>query len=181
MNQILEFCSVLCSLLYLYFASKKNATAWIFGSIASFLSVILFYRIQLHSSFILNIIYFFMGIAGYFNWKLIESNKPFKYHYHLLKHLFFIPLIIGTYILTLYIFKEYFITNSQKFDLFLSIFSVIATFLEIKKDRACWWYWIAINIGFTFLYFSQSLPYYGTLMGIFCLFSIYALYQWRHN
>lgn len=122
-----------------------------------------------------------MGIAGYFNWKLIETEKPFKYHYHLFKHFLLIPVIIGLFFILQYLFQNHFLTFNQKFDLFLSIFSVLATFLEIKKDRACWWYWISINIGFTVLYSSQSLPFYSALMLIFAVFSAYALYQWRDN
>jgi len=180
-NQILELSAFFSSLIYLFFASKKRAKAWIFGSIAALLSVILFYRIQLNSSFILNVIYFFMGIAGYFNWKLIENEKPFKYHYQPLKHVLLSLAMFGIFVIIQNIDVIYFKTSFQKIDLFLSLFSVLATFLEIKKDRACWWYWISINIGFTVLYWSQSLPFYSALMSIFTVFSVYALYQWKHN
>ncbi|MES2617507.1 MAG: nicotinamide mononucleotide transporter family protein [Bacteroidota bacterium] len=181
MPAYLEILSVAFSFLYLFFAIKQNALAWIFGIIASLLAIRLFYDNNNWGSIILNGVYVLQGIFGFLQWRFFEKNRSSNYYTPINYHLIFIffTLLSGTCIIVL--FPSYLPTISNKIDVYLAIGSVLATFLEIRKDISCWYYWITLNLGFTFLYLYQGLNLYAILMLVLGIFSVWALKEWTRH
>lgn len=155
--------------------------AWIFGIIASLLAIRLFYDNNNWGSIILNGVYVLQGIFGFLQWRFFQQNRPAAYYTPLSYHWFFIfiTLLSGTCIVLF--FPAYLPDISNKIDVYLAIGSVLATFLEIKKDISCWFYWITLNIGFTILYLYQGLNLYAILMLVLGIFSIWALKEWTRH
>jgi len=182
---IIEILSVLLTLIYLYFAAKKNASAWIFGVVASILGAYMFFEQHLPGSAVLNIVYGVQGIIGYINWKKFISDKQPAYDLKWTSHIFW---ILSCIMLSLLVFKGLMMLDYHDFlyaDILLAMGSIVATSLEIRKDTSCWWYWMVCNIAYATLYLWQSLQtgqtlyLYALLMLGLAIFSYAAKRAWE--
>lgn len=170
-------------LIYLYFAVKRNPVAWIFGLSASVLSTLLFYQQNLFGSMMLNIIYGLQAVIGYWHWKWLQPDRRPAFRTNLMRHLALVLLcFMAAYGLNKYLnnagFREFIY-----WDILLALGSITATFLEIRKDTACWIYWIICNAAYSVLYFtiSGSMMLYAFLMLFLAVFSGFALRTWMRS
>lgn len=175
---VLEILSVCCNFLYLYFAIKQKPVAWLFGIIASISSYFLFRALHLNGSAILNIVYAIQGIFGFTQWQFIQKNNTPRFRLKLKEHLFLIALTIIAFLIISLVFKSHIHTRAALIDLLLAMLCILTTFLEIKKETACWYYWISLNAMYTVLYTYQNLYGYAFLMFALGIFSIWALKEW---
>lgn len=178
---VIEITSVILNLLYLLFAIRQHSGAWIFGIVASFLSMFLFYKNQYWGSVCLNGIYVLQGLFGFFQWQFYLKKTLPSFRISLQQHLLILAGIAALFTLILYISGFSTFHLYIKLDILLSIASIVATFLEIKKDISCWYYWIVLNLCFTLLYSLQHLYLYAGLMLILGVFSVFALREWKKN
>lgn len=183
---LLEILSVAFVLVYLYYASMQKTLAWIFGVLASVLSAIYFWQLQLYGSSVLQWFYILQGLNGFFTWLYFESNRKasrrYSFTYHIIALLVILSVSVGIY---------FFIKSSSfgaykgynYFDILFALGSIWATQLETKKDIVCWDYWIACNLGYTALYIYQSFQgesmyFYSALMLLLAVFSYWARRKW---
>ena len=75
---LLEIGAVVMILLYMFYAAKQQAIAWLFGIAASVLSVFLFYFQHYWGSLFLNLVYCVQGVLGYLNWKFVVAGKQVR-------------------------------------------------------------------------------------------------------
>ncbi len=175
---VLEILSVCCNFLYLYYAIKQKPRAWLFGVAASISSFFLFYGHHLNGSAMLNIVYAIQGIFGFMQWQFIQKNNYPSFRLKLKEHLFLIAFTLSIFAILLLSLKSHFQSRAMQLDLLLALFCILTTFLEIRKETACWSYWISLNALYTVLYSYQNLYGYAVLMFALGLFSIWALKEW---
>ena len=190
----LEISSVLCVLAYLYLVSKQRPNAWILGGIASLLSVIFFIQQHLYASAILNGIYALQAIKGYVNWTRKFADLQVAYRLSLRAHLLFVFFFIALAFFFQFQFgmvhfssiQTKYSFNAVYLDILFGIVGIWATFLEIRKELSCWWYWMFSNLAYAILYGLQSAQgqamfVYTCLMFFLFLFSVYVFYRWRQG
>jgi nicotinamide mononucleotide transporter len=181
----IEILSVVLTLVYMYFAARKKATGWIFGIAASLLSAFLMYRQALVGSAALNIVYALQGIFGYVNWKGAMAYRQPSYRLSWVYHVVWVSACVLFSFLLYRLFIAMGFMEFVYLDIFLATGCILATFLEIRKDTSCWWYWMAFNVAYASLYWWQSytsgksLYIYGMLMLGLAVFSFFALKQWE--
>jgi nicotinamide mononucleotide transporter len=64
-------------------------------------------------------------------------------------------------------------------DAFSTIFSFIASYLEVHRILSAWFFWMGINLFSIWLYFDRGLLIYAALMVLYFALSIYGYIQWR--
>lgn len=175
----IEIISVFFTLLYILFAIKQRPIAWIFGIFGALLSVYFFYKNSYYGSATLNIIYTLQGLLGYFQWRFYLKRKIPGFSLSFIKHIGLIIIVIAVFISVITFFREQYLHTMLRIDILLAIGSILATFLEIRKETSCWYYWIILNIGYAILYAHQHMYLYATLMLILGIFSIIALKEWK--
>ncbi len=175
---VLEILSVCCNFMYLYFAIKQEPKAWLFGIAASISSFFLFYLLNLNGSAGLNIVYALQGLFGFLQWQFIKKYAASAFKLKIKEHLFLIGFTLIVFLISLLALKFYKLNNIAKLDVLLALLCVLTTFLEIKKETACWYYWIVLNSLYTVLYSYQGLYGYALMMFGFGVFSIWALKEW---
>ena len=183
---LLEIASVLLLFVYMYFAYKQRSIAWLFGIAGSFLSVVLFFNQGFYGSMLLNLIYVIQGFLGYFEWKWKSPNLIPAYKLSLKNH---ILIVLVSSILTKGLIQMSVVFEYDEFnyiDILLALLSITATYLEIKKDISCWWYWIFCNLSYTVLYLNLNkqespLYLYSSLMLALAVFSWYAKMEWTSH
>ena len=174
--QIEESFAVFFSVIYVILAAKENIWCWPAALISVSLYIYICYQAQLYPETGLQIFYFLMAIYGYIVWNKSDTEKIKEWSE--IKHLTiiltgaFLTFLIGFY------FAEY--TNSKKpiVDSFTTVFSVIATYMVIRKVLENWLYWIVIDIVSVYLYFSRGLHLTSLLFICYSIIALYGYFSW---
>ena len=173
---IIESIAVLFSILYVILAVKENIWCWGAALISVSLYIYICFSAQLYPETGLQIFYFIMAIIGYYMWN--KENKEEIKEWSEIKHLL---IILSGAILTFFMgfyFSTY--TNSQMpiIDSFTTVFSIIATYMVIKKVLGNWLYWIVIDAVSVYLYFNRDLHLTSLLFIAYTIIAIFGYFSW---
>jgi len=173
---IIESVAVLFSILYVILAAKENIWCWAAAIISVSLYVYIFYTVQLYPETGLQIFYFIMAIVGYYMWN--KQDKERIKEWSETKHLLIILFgAIFTFFMGFY-FSTY--TDSQMpiIDSFTTVFSIIATYMVIKKVLRNWLYWIVIDAVSVYIYFNRDLHLTSLLFVAYTIIAVFGYFAW---
>lgn len=183
MNFYLELFAILFGLAYLFFLIKEQIICWLFGILSSIISVFLFYKTGLYSEAILYVYYVLIGIYGFTHWSTyIKKDKNFPIT-DLPVSTYLFLIILGEILALIlgYTFNTYTDASVPYLDAHTTIFSFIASYLEVKKYLSSWKFWIVINGVSIVLYVGKDLNLYTALTVIYLIFSIVGYKQWKEK
>ena len=177
---IIEILAVIFSIIYVILAARQNILCWMFAALSVILFIYICYSANLYAETCLQVFYLYMAAYGYHNW----GNNEKKFNYYQLSATHHILIIISGAIFTFLIgfyFTTY--TNSEMpiIDAFTSVFSVIATFMVIKKVLENWLYWIIIDIMSIYLYFSKDLHLTSMLFAVYTIIAFFGYFSWLNR
>ena len=173
---IIESVAVLFSVVYVILAAKENIWCWAAAIISVSLYVYIFYTVQLYPETGLQIFYFIMAIVGYYMWN--KQDKERIKEWSETKHLLIILFgAIFTFFMGFY-FSTY--TDSQMpiIDSFTTVFSIIATYMVIKKVLGNWLYWIVIDAVSVYIYFNRDLHLTSLLFVAYTIIAVFGYFAW---
>ena len=173
---IIESVAVLFSILYVVLVAKENIWCWAAALISVSLYIYICFFAQLYPETGLQVFYFIMAIIGYYMWK--KENKEEIKEWSEIKHLLIILLgAILTFFMGFY-FSTY--TDSQMpiIDSFTTVFSIIATYMVVKKVLGNWLYWIVIDAVSVYLYFNRDLHLTSLLFIAYTIIAIFGYFSW---
>jgi nicotinamide mononucleotide transporter len=173
---IIESIAVFFSILYVLLAAKESIWCWAAAAISVVLYIYICYNAQLYPETGLQIFYFIMAIIGHYMWN--KQGKERIKQWSEIKHLL---IILSGAILTFFMgfyFSTY--TNSQLpiIDSFTTVFSIIATYMVIKKVVGNWLYWIVIDAVSVYLYFSRDLHLTSLLFIAYTFIAVFGYFAW---
>ncbi len=176
-----EWIAISFGLVYVLLAAIERPSAWIFGIIScAFWAYGTYVHYGLYLNMILNIFYVVFGFYGLYIWLFGGENGtekaigeiPWKKHSYFILGGLLLSFILG------YLFQSYTAAHNPYLDGFLTIISIIATFLLAYKVPSNWIYWIVADAIYTGLYFYRGAEAYGFLFIINTLIAIYGYMQW---
>jgi nicotinamide mononucleotide transporter len=173
---IIESVAVFFSILYVVLAAKENIWCWAAAIISVSLYIYIFYTVQLYPETGLQIFYFIMAIVGYYMWN--KQDKERIKEWSETKHLLIILFgAIFTFFMGFY-FSTY--TDSQMpiIDSFTTVFSIIATYMVIKKVLGNWLYWIVIDAVSVYIYFNRDLHLTSLLFVAYTIIAVFGYFAW---
>lgn len=178
--ETLEILVVLTTLLYNYFLIKQNIICWLFGFLASFVGLIIFYEKQLIGQIILHVFYTMMAVYGWYIWGKSKEQKVIN-KWPIINHVY----VIGTGVLLTFLLGNFvlnkFTENVNFLDISITLFCFVATFKEAHKILSAWLYWIVLNLASLILYLQSDLKIYALLMFVYTILSIKGYLVWRKN
>lgn len=175
----IEILATIANLAYLVFLIQEKIICWSFGIVGSLLSIYLFVDVKLYSEAVLYSYYVIVGIWGWIYWhKKDVDNSNLIVSWQLPAHLMTILVAVSIGLVGGYIFNNYTDSERSYIDALTTTFSFIATYLEVKKVRESWFYWIIINAVTIWLYQDRSLDIYAGLIGIYTVMSVWGLVRW---
>ena len=173
---VIESVAVLFSILYVVLVAKENIWCWAAALISVSLYIYICFFAQLYPETGLQVFYFIMAIIGYYMWN--KENKEEIKEWSEIKHLLIILLgAIFTFFMGFY-FSTY--TDSQMpiIDSFTTVFSIIATYMVVKKVLGNWLYWIVIDAVSVYLYFNRDLHLTSLLFIAYTIIAIFGYFAW---
>ena len=173
---IVESLAVFFSLIYVILAAKENIWCWGAALISVSLYVYICYSAKLYPETGLQIFYLIMAIIGYFTWN--KKNKEKIKEWSEFKHLIIITLgALFSFIMGFYFFTY---TDSAMpiIDSLTTVFSIIATYMVVKKVLGNWLYWIVIDLLSVYMYFHRDLHLTSLLFIAYTTIAVYGYVSW---
>ena len=174
----IETFAVAFSISYVVLAAKGNIWCWFFAILSVSIYIFLCYEAKLFAETILQIFYLIMAFIGYFTWN--NSNEKFtakqlsiSNHILIILSGAIITFLIGFYLAT------YTEAKMPIIDSFTTCFSIIATFLVVKKILENWIYWIIIDLVSIYIYFSRDLHLTSLLFLVYTVIAIIGYFNWK--
>jgi nicotinamide mononucleotide transporter len=163
---------------------QEKYYAYIFSFIGSILLSLVYLNSKIYLQGLINLLYIFISIIGYFSWYSRKKKKNsykisslgFKNNFYLI-FIFIIISLLFRFILVN--FLSYSSIETAYLDSFLFIFSLFTTYLQYKKIFENWIYWIIINSIYAYLCFNNQLYYIMILAIIYTILSIRGYIKWK--
>jgi len=175
----LESIAVLFSILYVVLVARENIWCWAAAIISVSLYIFICFEAKLYAETGLQFFYLIMAVIGYLFWKKNPNKKQLNIkelsignHALILFFGIVFTLILG-YILTIHTQAKLPLLDS-----FTTVFSIIATFMVIKKILENWLYFIAIDLVSIYLYNSRDLQQSAMLFVLYTIIACIGYYNW---
>ena len=179
MDTTLEIFGAIFGFLAVYFTIKENIWCWYFGLIQVTVFCFVFYTAKLYSDMILHVIYIFLQIYGWYNWKYGGNNQS-TLHITLAKNKWlWISLTIILSFFLGYIMETKTDASYPYPDAFITIASLAAQYLLIKKVLASWLFWIVVDIVAITVYWYKELYFTTALYLLFLVMATIGYLEWK--
>ncbi len=172
------------NLIFLILLIKEDIRCWLFGIIASTLSVLVFLspNVKLYSEALLYSVYVVLGVYAWIHWhKSSETGKMPIQTWSFQAHVKYIGIGIASWVMLALFFGRFTDSEMPWADAFSTAFAFVATYLEARKILRSWVYWIILNGFSIWLYQARDLKVMSFMMVGFALFSVLGLYQWHKS
>lgn len=173
----------LTALVYVWLSARQNPIGWAWGIISCTLwAYASFFLYNLWMDAILQVFYVAMGFVGLYKWKMAASEKQVRIsHLSTFQNLTIIATgAVGT-LLFGYFFDIYTPAAATYLDAFVTVFSIITTFLLVQKKLDNWAYWVVIDIVGFYLFALRGAYLLAFIMAIYTFIAASAFLQWRRE
>lgn len=180
------------ALVYVVLAARENVWGWVWGIVSCGLwgyASFFFYHLWLDA--LLQLFYVVMGVVGIYNWSQRgrkteglpdqkqggASDLPIT---RLSSKENLVILVGGSVVALLfgYFFDVYTPAAATYLDAFVTVFSIVTTFMLVQKKLDNWAYWVAIDGVSVYLFFSRGAYLFAFIMIIYTLIAANAFIQW---
>lgn len=177
---VVEILATSANLAFIILLIRQQISCWAFGIVGSLLSVYLFVNAKLYFEAFLYLFYAAMGLWGWLRWhrKQAENDNPVV-RWRIQAHCLAIALCSSIALAMGYGALSFTDAERPFFDATTTVFSFLATFMEINKILEGWIYWIVINVASIWLYQDRSLDIYAMLIGLYAALSVWGFFSWR--
>ena len=178
----IEIIAVLLALVYLVLAAHQNIWCWFAAAISSMLYIKICFDARLYIETGLQFFYFIMAIIGYYHWKKkIVHKEPQQEITNLTTKNWLLGILIcsALSVLMAMFFQQHTKASLPWLDAPVTIFSIWATWLVIKKVLQNWLLWIAIDALAIYIYVQRHLNFTAMLYALYTMLAILGYYQWK--
>ncbi len=190
----LEFFGTAAGAIAVWLSARANIWSWPIGIINVVLSFFLFYQIQLYPDMFLQIFFFITNLLGWWRWTHPQHGEEdvkneLRVSWAPLNEwvAFFMIAIAGTVVFGFFagnlhkLFPTVFPLPSAYpyLDSFVTVVSIIATYLMVQKKIECWLAWLLADMVATYLYFTKGIFLVGLEYFAFCLIAGFGFWRWR--
>lgn len=192
----IEFFGTIAGFIAVFLASRANIWSWPIGLINVTLFFFLFYQVQLYPDMFLQVFFFVTNVMGWWRWLHPapgeeDRKKELKVSYMKTPQLVLLSVsglaatfIVGSMASRLHEWFPIVFGRPSAFpylDSFVTVMSIITTFLMIQKKIESWILWILIDIVATYMYFAKGIKFVGFEYLVFCFIAAYGLWNWMQE
>lgn len=190
----LEFFGTLAGGVAVWLAARANIWSWPLGLINVTLFFFLFFQVQLYPDMFLQVFFFVTNLMGWWRWSHPKPEEEDRKHELRISFMPAIQLILfstiglvctllmGNLASRLHEWLPEIFSRPSAFpylDSFVTVMSIVATFLMIQKKIECWAIWILVDLVATALYFSKGIKFVGIEYLAFCFIAAFGLWRWH--
>jgi nicotinamide mononucleotide transporter len=176
-----EWIIFITALIYVVLAAVENKWCWLFGVLSSLFSIYLCYSGKLFLESGLQVFYVLIGIYGWYEWQYGSTEKK-ELKIISIPHSKTLLLVFISCILWIpfgYIAHTYSTQAMPYLDAFITVFSIVATWMTAKKQIQNWLFWIVIDAAAILLYAKREFYLIAILYFIYTLIAIGGYFSWK--
>jgi len=192
----LEFFSTVAGIVSVWLSAKANIWSWSIGVINVSLFFFLSYQVQLYPDMFLQVFFLVTNLIGWWRWANPKPGEENTRNQLIASFLGWKPFlsvvtigVIGTYAAGTFAknLHEFFPTVFNLpsafpySDSFVTVMSIIATFLMIQKKIESWIIWIIVDAVAAYLYFAKEIKFVGLEYLLFCIIASYGFWNWMRE
>jgi nicotinamide mononucleotide transporter len=179
----LEIIAVLVNVLGVWLTARRTPWCWPVSVVAVLLYVWIFYDVKLYSDMLLQIVFAFLQVYGWWRWQTGRMDHGKVRIERLSTRLALVSLAWGALIsVALGAAMAHFTDASLPWlDASLTGFSLVASYWAARKFIASWWLWIVLDAIYSGLYYYKALPLTAVLYAGFILLAAYGLRAWQRD
>jgi nicotinamide mononucleotide transporter len=189
----LEFFATLAGLFAIWLSARAIVWYWPIGIINIVLSFFLYFQVQLYPDMFLQIFFFVTNIVGWWRWthpREFEEDRrnELRVSYMKREHLLLVALIglggtflFGTLAENIHQILPGIFPKPSAFpylDSFVTVMSIVTTFLVINKKIESWILWILIDVVAAGMYYVKGIWFFSFEYLIFCFIAAFGLWNW---
>ncbi len=189
----LEFFGTVAGALAVWLSAKANVWSWPLGLINVTLFFFLFFQVQLYPDMFLQVFFFVTNLMGWWRWKnprKDEEDRKKELRVSVLEGrqwlwFVFIGLVgtagFGGFASRLHEWMPAIFSVPSAFpylDSFVTVMSIVATYLMIQKKAECWLVWIAVDAVATGLYYAKDILFVAAEYLTFCGIATFGFFHW---
>lgn len=150
----LEWTAVVLNILFTVFIGLEKRSGWLFGFVASVISIVLYQAQSAWLMALLNVFYAIMGVYGWWAWGGATEEKPMR-RYQWRSHLLLLAIGGAATGLLVWTMEHWAVPGTYHgMEAFIASFAIIATWLMSAKAIENWIYWTIgdlVSVVFNFL------------------------------
>lgn len=192
----LEFFGTVAGAVAIWLSAKAIVLSWPVGILNVVAFFFLFFQVQLYPDMFLQIFFFVTNIMGWWRWthpKKFEEDRKRELRVSRMSRSQFVLLVavglVGTFLFGSFadnihiIFPSVFPKPSAfpYLDSFVTVMSIVTTFLMINKKVESWIIWIVVDVIAACMYFAKGIMFVGILYVAFCFIAAYGLWNWTRE
>lgn len=189
----LEFFGTVAGGVAVWLSARAHVWSWPIGIINVVLFFFLFYQVQLYPDMFLQVFFFVTNLMGWWRWTHPRQTEEDKRHElkvsYMSKRWLFIFLgiglagtvVFGMLAKNLHEFFPVLFNKPSAFpftDSFVTVMSIVATYLMVQKKVECWAVWILVDAVACYMYFVKEIKFVGMEYLVFCFIAGYGLVNW---
>ena len=190
----LEFFGTLAGAIAVWLSARANLWSWPIGIVNVVLFFFLFYQVQLYPDMFLQVFFLITNLIGWWRWthpRTGEEDKKMELRVSWMPLnallIAFGAAIVGTLLFGSFagklhqLFPAFFSLPSAYpyLDSFVTVISIVATYLMVQKKVECWLAWLLADIVATYLYFTKGILLIGYEYLAFCIIAAFGFWRWR--
>lgn len=174
--------AVIFGLIYVILAARESVWCWLWGILSTSLwAYATFTLYDLYIDALLQVFYVCVSFFGIYQWmeggqlkeELQISSLKLNQHFSLIGGGFVLSILVG------FFFGEYTGAAATYLDAFTTVFSIIATFMVVRKILENWIYWIVVDSIYVYLYFTRGSVLFTFLMVVYTVIAIIGYLEWK--
>lgn len=180
--KVLEWIAAALSLWCVWLAAKNKILNWPISMLASVLYAYVFFSNRFYSESYLQVVFFAFQTYGWWQWSKLNSQISNQQISHIpLKTSLFLGLffLLG-YSLWYFTYTHYFKDARYPIiDVFLTILSITALFMQAKRWIEHWYLWILADLIYVPMFYLGDQKITAGLYFIFIGLAYFGLQQWK--
>jgi nicotinamide mononucleotide transporter len=182
-TSVIEYVAFVSLVLYVYFATKQKAIAWVLSLVGLVLFMVINYRASLYGEIPLQGVYILLSFYGWYQWRYGGRNETVLPVSFTSLNLWLVLLILGAFgtVLIGYVLSSYTAMAIPYWDAATTAFSLVGTWMLARKKLENWVVWIVVDTFYTIIYFDKEFFLMTILYGLYVVFSFIGIYRWYRS
>jgi nicotinamide mononucleotide transporter len=180
-----EVFAVIFSVAYVWFAAEESIFCWPAAFISTSLFAYVFWDVSLFFQVLLNGYYLVMAVVGFLHWRRSNENgfvalsMPLKLHVIVIGGGLLCAMLLVT--IATQFGRQWFTYDLLYLDAGITVFSLLTTYLTVKKYVQSWMYWSVINFLSVYLLIANELYLTVVLMVVYIVIAMRGYINWSQN
>ncbi len=180
----IDWVATLSAIFYVLLAARGNQWCWFWAIVSGLLwayASYVFY--QLYFDALLQLFYVVMAVVGYVQWQYGGRNNAPLPITRMTTPQHLAAILAGSLLSVVFgvLAARYTSAAATYWDAFTTVFSVVTTFLLIRRKLENWVYWIVIDAVYAGLYASRGAYLFMVLMMLYVVIAVGAYIRWRRE